>query len=489
MSKPFQLFSRKIYISVFLSLFSLSVTGQVRESEVVIDLGNLPVVKIEAQTGSRRNLSFLKSIAGVDKLSDRISGVQVRQGSASLAIRRLGDGEYVSESDFDSVSYELDLSPMKSQTSSAHVSWFAKDVGILMGADLLPQLTKGPISIRFLNGPSIFAIHSSEMQEEDGRFTTSDPENSVFFVGSGWRAEKTFRYKQSAQCNVSGEWLFADSDSTTMVADLLVQYQKLFRDVEPLPNVQVGIVRFPLPVSHGAWEAETRGGSVIIVSSDMPFKTQSLQRLHEQLRHELFHLWIPNRLNLTGNYDWFYEGFALYESLKLAVALNRIRFEDFLDTLSRAHTIDGAQSQRISLVQASRNRFGGSNTQVYARGMLVAFLADLAIMEQSKGPASIEDVLRELYRTHGRQAAPMDGNDAVIQIMKARPGMSSIVEKYVAGADKIDWTKELAASGIEDMDAGPITTLRVKEKLKGSQKAMLDKLGYNNWRKLSGTSK
>jgi predicted metalloprotease with PDZ domain len=117
----------------------------------------------------------------------------------------------------------------------------------------------------------------------------------------------------------------------------------------------------------------------------------------------MFHLWIPNGVNLTGNYDWFYEGFALYESLKLAVRMNRIGFADFLDTLSRAHTIDSAQSQRISLIQASANRFGGSNTQVYARGMLVAFLTDLAMLQQSKGKKSVDDLLRDLYRTHGNR--------------------------------------------------------------------------------------
>jgi predicted metalloprotease with PDZ domain len=58
---------------------------------------------------------------------------------------------------------------------------------------------------------------------------------------------------------------------------------------------------------------------------------------------------------------------------------------------------------KISLIQASANRFGGSNTQVYARGMLVAFLTDLAMMQKGKG--SVEDLLKELYIKHRRPAA------------------------------------------------------------------------------------
>jgi len=253
---------------------------------------------------------------------------------------------------------------------------------------------------------------------------------------------------------------------------------------------QVILSNFPAASSPGRWQAETRGNNVTIISSDMPFKSQSVQRLHEQLRHELFHLWIPNGVNLTGNYDWYYEGFALYESLKMAVGLNRIRFEDFLDTLSRAHTIDSAQTAgRTSLIQLSSNRFSGANTQVYARGMLVAFLCDLALLEQSRGKRSIEDVLRELFAKHRKPATPVDGNSAVLALLKSNPNVVSIVEKYVEGPDKLEWASELNAAGVEDIDGGPLTNLRVKEKLSGRQKALLDKLGYNNWRKLSPTSK
>jgi len=51
--------------------------------------------------------------------------------------------------------------------------------------------------------------------------------------------------------------------------------------------------------------------------------------------------------------------------------------------------------QRMSLIEASKNRWGGANTQVYARGMLVAFLCDLALLETSKGKISTDDLVRD----------------------------------------------------------------------------------------------
>jgi predicted metalloprotease with PDZ domain len=147
--------------------------------------------------------------------------------------------------------------------------------------------------------------------------------------------------------------------------------------------------------------------------------------------------------------------------------------------------MDSAQSQQRSLIQASATRFSGANTQVYARGMLVAFLCDIALLQQSKEKRSVEDLLREVFRRHQKPNKPMDGNTAVINLLKANAELVPIVDRYVTGTDKIDWASQLAAAGIEDSDGGPITTLRVNEKPSGRQKTLLDKLGYNNWRKLS----
>jgi predicted metalloprotease with PDZ domain len=342
------------------------------------------------------------------------------------------------------------------------------------------------LSVEGLRPLNIALFGGSLPQVPGGKWYGTDDE-AVAFLGTGWRNRRIASLPE-VDLMMSSQWLFSDEEAERMVSEVYKEYTKLFRQ-DPLSGARISLAKFPRDVKPGDWEAETRGNNVTIISSDMPFKTQSLQRLHEQLRHELFHLWIPNGVNLTGNYDWFYEGFALYQSLKLAVALNRIRFEDFLDTLSRAHTIDNAQSQRISLIQASTNRFGGSNTQVYARGMLVAFLTDLTMLERSKGKRSVEDLLKDLYVKHRKPTEPTDGNRAVTEMLKTRADAGSIVEKYIAGAQKIDWTNELGAVGIEDSDPGPLTSLRVKEKLNGGQKAILDKLGYNNWRKLSVPSK
>ena len=362
----------------------------------------------------------------------------------SIKFREIADREYLADEVIESWRYVVDLSPLGDATQAAHSSWLKGDDGILMMHDLWPVIEpRGAVVGLVL--PNGWIVTDKKLSEDsliprsklpDGGAWYSASRDTIFGVGKGWRQTKRADLELGCDVAISGEWSFLDDEAVNTCHEVLNEYKKqVFGNGK---FARVLIAKFPVSMRAGEWQAETRGNTVTIISSDMPFKQQSIQRLHEQLRHELFHLWIPNGVNLSGNYDWFYEGFALYESLKLAVGMNRIRFADFLDTLSRAHTIDSAQSQgRVSLIDASANRFSGANTQVYARGMLVAFLVDLTMLEKSKGKRSVEDVIRELYAKHRKPTAPVDGNKAVVDLLEANLGVGDIVKKYVAGTDKI----------------------------------------------------
>jgi predicted metalloprotease with PDZ domain len=272
---------------------------------------------------------------------------------------------------------------------------------------------------------------------------------------------------------MSGEWQFTPDEAAAMAIEIFDEYSQM---LGRLPNkpYQIAIKRFLGQVPHGQWEAETRGRTVTIMSSDMPFRTQSLQRLHEQLRHEIFHLWFPNGIDLIGDYAWFYEGFAMYSSLKLAVKLNRIRFNDFLDTLSRAHTIDTNSRPRRPLTDP-----GIDPTVRYARGMIVAFLTDIDLLRNSNGKSDVGKSLRSLFVDRPRLPHGEVSNEAIKAVVSA-----PLIQRYVDGTEVVDWTADLATAGIESVQTGRATALKVAAKPNGRQKAILDRLGYNNWRKL-----
>jgi len=53
----------------------------------------------------------------------------------------------------------------------------------------------------------------------------------------------------------------------------------------------------------------------------LPSKVASMAQLSVPLTHEFLHFWVPNGLSLEGDYDWFYEGFTVYQAARISVRL------------------------------------------------------------------------------------------------------------------------------------------------------------------------
>jgi hypothetical protein len=434
----------------------------------------------ESEVTNRKNLAFLNSIGGANELGKRILEVRLfdRTGRP-VEVKRFADGEYVAARDYHAWEYTIDLTPSRNNSAAAHISWVNAENGILMTDDLLPQFIANARSASAdvtLKPPTDWKSFSAESNSPNSGVHIDEISKGIIFVGKSFREKSV---KSNVDLMISGTWHFTDDEASQMAGEIFQEYTRIF-GAAPAKPVRIAIMKFPGTMNHGVWEAETRGRNVTLLSSDMPFRTQSLQRLHEQLRHEIFHLWIPNGVRLKGNYAWFYEGFALYQSLKTAVAMNRIRFDDFLDTLSRAYSIDIRQSPRRPLINSENRSSGVADTQVYARGMLIAFLLDVAMLRESKGRANISQVSRQIFQRHSSENG-VEGNAAALEAIDRQV----FAKRYILGADPFEMDEELAGSGIVLETTGRSSVLRMTPKPSGREKEILDRLGYNNWRKSS----
>lgn len=491
MSKLRKLIFLYLFVSVQILQSFYNSPAQSLEAKIKIADSSTNTIQIEGKildAEKSQNFYFLNSFAGENNLGNRISNLLLFNEEGEIKYKKLIEGEFLAEKKYNSFAYQFNAALPPNISAQAHISWFTKEKGILMTADLLPELgDKKSAKITFAL-PANLKITTVEKRLSENVFEVSDISKAIFFVGVNQREKEISVDKFKLNISVTGDFLFSDDELFKMSNDIFNEYRKLFGE-NPQKNAQILLVKFPSEAKSGRWEAETRGSTVTILSADMPFKSQSSQRLHEQLRHEIFHLWMPNNLNLSGNYDWFYEGFALYQSLRTGIAVNKIRFEDFLDTLARTHSIDSLQTQKVSLIEASRNRWNGANTQVYARGMLVAFLCDITILQKTKGKRSLSELLGEIYQKHRLPNQREEGNVAILRILENYPELRPIVEKYIKGTEKIEWQAELKNVGIVSKEENFSTKLMIEAKPNGRQKDLLDKLGYNNWRKLTDSSK
>jgi predicted metalloprotease with PDZ domain len=236
---------------------------------------------------------------------------------------------------------------------------------------------------------------------------------------------------------------------------------------------------FPRAVGAERWSAETRGGTVMLLSGQSPSKVAALAQLSSPLTHELFHLWVPNGLSLEGNYDWFYEGFTLYQALCAGVRLHFLTFQDYLNALARAYDAYHAASgrQQLSLLEASRRRWTGSTALVYQKGMLVAFLFDLSLRQASRGKRNLDDIYRALFQQ--TDAAGRDGNETVLALLKSQDEMLDFTRRYVESASEIDLPAALAPFGLRVERVGARTTISADGKLTRQQRDLWRAFGYN----------
>jgi hypothetical protein len=471
----------KLFVSLstlfvaFLLILQTFNNCRAQDIEAKIDVGRsspqLVEVRGRFRTTVGRNFVIQRQYSGIPGLAERVSDVVLEdKDGKTIAYKQFMQGEYVAEADIASFRYTMNLRPLAAETAVARTSWLTGSVGLLFLDDLLPLIPGkkesvfSKVDLEMPNGWTIAGGRSS--------LETADVDKTVFAIGRSLREIAT--PASDLRIVTEGEWKFTDADAKDFVGEIYGEYRKLFGGA-PNNSPTIFLTHFPQNVGFGRWEGDTRGSTVTIVSSDMPFRTPSVQRLHEQLRHEMFHLWMPNSVSLSGNYDWFYEGFALYQSLKTGVALNRLRFDDFLDTLGRAYSIDSSLPNRRSLIDLSTNRVSGGDTELYARGMIVAFLTDVELLKRKQ---DISSVLRKIFEQYRNSSMTGDGNAAVLKAI----GLPD-VERYVEGTERINWADALRSAGIESTEKGPVTTLSIVPKPSGRQRELLDKLGYNNWRR------
>lgn len=476
---------------------------------------------IEVIGAPERDWSFRNSYSGVSELGVRIERPEAFDASgAVISVRKIAPGQFEAARPASRFRYEVNLNPPAQPSDAARVSWLEWGRGLLMLADLLPTSrakegkgatdekngkTAESTIVRFIV-PDSWAVYSNESQnaagdlkanarnglEKEVAFLVPDVDCAVFALGKRLRSSQISASGMTLRLVIDGEWAFADGEALKMGADVL----KIGREVfGAMPSKQGTLILIPFPqtVAPNKWSAETRGSTVTLLIGKLPSKIAALAQLSVPLTHELLHFWVPNGLSLDGDYDWFYEGFTIYQAARTGVRLDLLQFQEFLDAISRAYDAYriGSDHDRWSLVEASKRRWTSGGSAVYSKSMVIAFLYDLKLRSQSRSKHSLDEVYRNIFRAHrvseagagaGSPGEPgSDGSEAAIRALSFYPGVQDFGRLFIRDAVAIDLQKELAPYGMRVETFGLRTRIRVSEALTRQQRDLLHELGYNDY--------
>jgi hypothetical protein len=434
----------------------------------------------------RQTWSFRDSYAGVLGLGNRVRGFQLFDANGKqIAVRRIAPGQFESSEPATNFKYEIELTPTSRPSDAAFTSWLALDRGMLMLGDVLPEWPsqrQETVSVRLVM-PSGWSAYASDSGKLVTQIESADPNRPVVVVGKKLRTSTSAILGKPFTLLTDGDWAFADNDALEVVGNVLKFHSA---NVGAFPCESASLVLLPLPqaAAGNKWSAQTRGCTVTLLMGKVPSKVGAVSQLGLALTHEVFHFWVPNGLALAGDYDWFYEGFTMYEAARAAVRLDLLSFDQFLNAIADAYDgSSGGDAQNLSLIEASRQRWTSGASTVYSKAMVVAFLYDLNLRWQTKGKRSLDDVYRTIMANHlakpPRDAARLDANSAVVGALRLEVSDQDFVNRLVVMRATIDLEKELAPFGLHVERPAVRTHISANAQLTSRQRDLLKQLGYN----------
>jgi predicted metalloprotease with PDZ domain len=442
---------------IVIALFALGAAGGVQAQTLNVRLAVVSTsparLRIAAEFPKPTDvISFPNAYGSALGLAERIENVKGQDANGQVvAVRELAPGEFQAPAGAKQITYEVNLSEPMPPAQDSHVSSLNTERGLLMLSDLLPRSIKGngafsSVQIQ-LELPAGWAAESNTQKQTSSTYLTDEPDKVVFLIAP--RLERKVQRIGARDFSVvmSGDWQIAGKDVLKVAGQIVQEYSKL-TGFELKRDAVLMLVPFAGNAPPSRWTAETRGNAVVLVLGSKGSSKQVKSRLGIALAHEIFHLWVPNSLDLAGDYDWFFEGFTIYQALRMDLRLHLISFNDYLDTIARVYDsyLSSPGRDNLSLIEASERRWTTSTSAVYDKAMLVAFLYDLQLRAGSGCKSSLADLYRQLFqRVVTRQA---DANETIIGVLNAQAGQQSFARQYIESAGIINLEAMLSPYGI-----------------------------------------
>ena len=436
-------------------------------------------------------LRFADRFAGIEGLSERLYGLQIRDANGQRLLPEiLGGGVYrinPGNSSQLTLEYQLRLAEVngvsRDPSKYALTSSLSPQFGFLLLSDVLPNfcaVSKAEcesLAVRLkFQLPDEWQVATTE-PESFGAFDVAEMERAIFFIGK-LRQQAITIGQMKIQVALAGDTSLSDVQVNVLV-EAIARQQATMMESREQGDFLVTLTPFPIPLTGLRSSALTRGRSIVMMLNPDADARRTLALYQKHLAHEMFHFYLPEAFKARENFDWFWEGTARYVAL---LTLNRLRFinlREYLDEISFEYETYAANPLRkqVSLIAASQGKFANAASYelVYRKGTLVAALYDLELRTQSDTRKNMMDVLRELYWNYRQRDI---GNREVLATMRKAGKFETFIQDYIEGTAAIELADLVKPYGLKVETASGSPRLSVTRNPSLKQNAMLAQLGH-----------
>lgn len=230
------------------------------------------------------------------------------------------------------------------------------------------------------------------------------------------------------------------------------------------------------------------------------------QTIKDVAAHEFFHIVTPLTIHSEeiGDFDfinpsmsqhlWMYEGITEYSAGHVQVKQGLMDVPSYLDVI-RAK-LSGAEQYKDSLAftelsKGCLDKYKDEYGNVYEKGALIGMCLDIKLRHLSNGKYGVQDLMRDLAKTYGKDRAFKDEELAKQIVKLTYPEIGEFYNKHIAGSEPLPIKEVLAMAGFEYQEEAEVSYftlggIGVKEDPKAKRVEIEDVSDMNEFGKKMG---
>ncbi len=189
------------------------------------------------------------------------------------------------------------------------------------------------------------------------------------------------------------------------------------------------------------------------------------QTLRDVAAHEFFHVVTPLSIHSEeiADFDfmvphmsehlWLYEGMTEYSAGLVQIKYGIIDLDTYINMIHDKIVAASKFKDSLPMTVMSRHvvekEYHDQYNNVYQKGALIGMCLDMKLRKLSGGQYGIQEMLRDLSKTYGKDKAFKDDElfDAIVKL--TYPEIGEFFKKYVSGPNPLPFKEMLGYAGIE----------------------------------------